>query len=797
MAVLVSSTTTAPIIILIWFGYYYCANAFTITPYAAPVAHHASIIKNHNIRMATSSSSSSSSRNTPRLFAVVEDASSISASDSSSSSTWVVDNNGRLSKNTATTTQQQQQQEPIISNDDDDDNTKTTTDILEVSSKVLNDAEAILEVSKEAAEIAAASNSIPLISIARGEDETTTNNNADSTTKQQQQQTEETTTQTATNNNNSSSSLMTNNNNAPSIKQIVIFTFSAAGVFWCGPLLSLIDTSAVGLLSGTAQQAALTPATAVTDYAAMLMAFLYTGATNTVASSQGKDRGNPDKPKTTVAFTTVLQLSTYVGSALGLFLFVFARPLLQSLMGQKMSSSAGGFDPVVFTAALKYVRIRALGMPAAAIIGSAQASCVGMQDVKSPMYILLAAAVVNFVGDACLVGRSRYPWLGGTAGAAWATVLSQYAAVALFVRWLCYTTTTKSSNKKTAAQSTTTTTTTNYKNISKAILELTSDDNETKGKGRRAKFRQALKSLSKKSSSNRYSRSLASKMASVTKRFQTNDAPPIKQQQQQETSFSTRGMLAGKFRLSDLLQFPNSQAMLSKYTPFVLPVTMTQLGRVSSYIAMSHVVSSALGTVSMAAHQVLISLFWCVTPVSESLSLTAQSFIPSLYEKRRSDDKNSSSQQRAAALSQATKNFMISGVLLGFTMSIAALCIPCLAHCFTADPTVVALVVSLVPILFVFFNFSGLFCASEGLLLGQKRLNYVGRAYAVFFVAVPYCMLRVKRAALSSTNNNNNVSLTTVWQVFTLYQFVRCTTFVVGALLQQRKTNRAAGAAAK
>jgi hypothetical protein len=33
----------------------------------------------------------------------------------------------------------------------------------------------------------------------------------------------------------------------------------------------MIDTSAVGLLSGTAQQAALNPAVAVTDYGALLM----------------------------------------------------------------------------------------------------------------------------------------------------------------------------------------------------------------------------------------------------------------------------------------------------------------------------------------------------------------------------------------------------------------------------------------------------------------------------------------------------------------------------------------------
>ena len=49
------------------------------------------------------------------------------------------------------------------------------------------------------------------------------------------------------------------------------FAVPAIGVWLCSPILSLIDTSAVGVLSGTVQQAALNPAVAVTDYAALLI----------------------------------------------------------------------------------------------------------------------------------------------------------------------------------------------------------------------------------------------------------------------------------------------------------------------------------------------------------------------------------------------------------------------------------------------------------------------------------------------------------------------------------------------
>mmetsp|Transcript_9253 Transcript_9253/g.13732 ORF Transcript_9253/g.13732 Transcript_9253/m.13732 type:complete len:279 (-) Transcript_9253:1781-2617(-) len=61
----------------------------------------------------------------------------------------------------------------------------------------------------------------------------------------------------------------------PGVLNIMKFAIPAVGVWLCGPLLSLIDTSTVGLLSGTAQQAALGPAVAVADYSALLLVSRY------------------------------------------------------------------------------------------------------------------------------------------------------------------------------------------------------------------------------------------------------------------------------------------------------------------------------------------------------------------------------------------------------------------------------------------------------------------------------------------------------------------------------------------
>jgi len=58
------------------------------------------------------------------------------------------------------------------------------------------------------------------------------------------------------------------------VRSIVKFAVPAMGVWLCSPVLSLIDTSAVGLFCGTIQQAALSPAVAITDYSALLLAFI-------------------------------------------------------------------------------------------------------------------------------------------------------------------------------------------------------------------------------------------------------------------------------------------------------------------------------------------------------------------------------------------------------------------------------------------------------------------------------------------------------------------------------------------
>ena len=399
----------------------------------------------------------------------------------------------------------------------------------------------------------------------------------------------------------------------PSVAKILKYTIPAIGVWMCSPVLSMIDTASVGLLSGTAQQAALNPAVSVTDYGALVVAFMYTATTNLIAAAQAQDEDDGqavDAPRTALTLITALKLSLVVGSVFGVALSFLGKTLIKSLIGND------SVDPAVMGAALRYVRIRSLGMPAAVVIGSAQSACLGMQDVKSPLYVLLAAAIINFCGDVLLVPNAN-PWLGGTAGAAWATVLSQYGALVMFWKWM----TTKPGEVERKNEkhwmriitdkfsqwfdkndrSINDLDTSKRVDVTQGIMELTGTSAE--GKSRRKQFRAFLGSK--------------------------NLLTGIRQQSQHESLSSpatasakswpkSRSFLAnGKLKLRDYLSVSKIDVPTAKeFSPFVIPVTTTSIGRISGYIAMvSLFLVSTWSLMSFFASMLLYLTTLCYVPL--------------------------------------------------------------------------------------------------------------------------------------------------------------------------------------
>jgi Na+-driven multidrug efflux pump len=451
--------------------------------------------------------------------------------------------------------------------------------------------------------------------------------------------------------------------------------------------------------------------------------FLFSGTTAMIAAAavsdrlhnQNKNRTTSQqqrqlqegKPKTAQTLVGALQLSTLVGLGLGLSVFVFAKQLLMAIIG-----GDGVVDPTIMMAALRYVKIRALGMPAAALLGSAQTACLAQGDATMPLLATLIAASSNLLMDWILI-RHPHSWIGGCAGAAWATTFAQYVAAGWCLRWL---------------------------------------------------------------------------LSSPSKRRQRR-----RQQQRmrhpQHATTSTRSFLAGRMSIKDLVYKLPSRRTFQGFLPFVIPVTTTQAGRCSTCATIDHVVSSSLGPASMAANSILTSVYYGLVPVADSLSLAAQAFVPRITEReQRSTDDNKTihekiddnqSQQlqqqqiqneKSFAMKRLIKNFTKAAGLCGLLLATVMGTLPLYSSAFTSDVAVKGIVNGCVPLLFITCLKHGLFCASEGILLGQKDMKFLGTQYGVYTFLVPYILLQLKRAALGGSSR---VSLVSVWQVFLGYDLFR------------------------
>lgn len=191
----------------------------------------------------------------------------------------------------------------------------------------------------------------------------------------------------------------------------------------------------------------------------------------------------------------------------------------------------------------------------------------------------------------------------------------------------------------------------------------------------------------------------------------------------------------------------------------------------------------------MAAQQIICSVFYALIPIADSLSLTAQSFLPYIFNER-------PSKERSVAMRKTLFNFAKAAGLFGLGLGSLVASMPLAVRLFTTNQVVMSLVNSVIPVLFMVFLFHGVFCAAEGILVAQKDLTFLGRMYAAYFVVVPYFMLRVKRVAIAGTT----VRLKSVWNVFLGYQAFRISAWVLRVvwlqLVSDRKANEAVDATA-
>lgn len=181
------------------------------------------------------------------------------------------------------------------------------------------------------------------------------------------------------------------------------------------PLLLLADSAIVGHL-GTDQLAGLGIAANVLGVLTGLSIFLAYGTTGTVARRLGAG----DRLSALAGGFDGLVLAVALGVVLTVALEVLAPTI----------TAAYGAEPGVTTAALTYLRIAALGMPMVLLLLAGTGVLRGLQDTRTPLFVVIGANLSNIVFNLVLV----YGFELGIAGSALGTLLAQSgAAVVLAV----------------------------------------------------------------------------------------------------------------------------------------------------------------------------------------------------------------------------------------------------------------------------------------------------------------------------------------------------------------------------
>lgn len=204
---------------------------------------------------------------------------------------------------------------------------------------------------------------------------------------------------------------------SPHDREILRLAVLALGALAAEPLYVLTDTAIVGHL-GTPQLAALGIAGVVLTGLFAIFNFLAYGTTSQVARAAGAGARETADRLGAQAFWLSLGLGITVSIALA----VFAEPVVAAMGGEGETADY----------AVTYMRIAVIGLPFAFLALGGQGYFRGIEDLRTPLVIEIAANVLNLVLELLFVYGFRW----GIAGSAAGTAIAQTAMGAGFVVWM-------------------------------------------------------------------------------------------------------------------------------------------------------------------------------------------------------------------------------------------------------------------------------------------------------------------------------------------------------------------------
>jgi Na+-driven multidrug efflux pump len=462
----------------------------------------------------------------------------------------------------------------------------------------------------------------------------------------------------------------------PSLRYLGSF-FATTTLIWLSePLLSLVDTTVVGLTQtgarGVMQLAAMSPSTTLMDTLLWSTYFLALATTNQLAEQQA--RGEYRNLQITTSRLLSLAL---ISGGIVTALTAFAGPTMLGFLSGRSASTE------LITLASGYSWIRGSVAPLAVMGMVAQSACLVTGNTGTVAKAVLLASVSNILGDLLLTPKF------GIYGAAAATAVASASSAFLLIR-------------KVHSQM--------------RIWRKKEEEQEAE---------QERVGLAHMNPTDTY----------IASPFQTAKNKPV-----------------------PFLSLPD-MASFSKLVKLTLPLAFRMWATMFSYASLA-VRATDFGVRSLAAHNILLRVFWFLTCFSDSVGTTTQSFAPvTLYPKFLKKDFRDLSRKLAvmAAIGTGIGTLAARTLLMGNAAGVLA-----------RDAGIVMQIQSAAPYVVTLLAMHPWICIMEGVVISKRNFPKLVRTYVA---AV---------AALGISLSFSCTSMAHVWRAMVVWQVTRLVGYLIG-----------------
>lgn len=223
--------------------------------------------------------------------------------------------------------------------------------------------------------------------------------------------------------------------------------------------------------------------------------------------------------------------------------------------------------------------------------------------------------------------------------------------------------------------------------------------------------------------------------------------------------------------VTPLMVVPSKESF-RRFVGYAAPIFFTIFGKsvVYNIVALS---VGRLGSVALAAHQVLLQSFFFLCPIGESVGMTSQVFLPGIL----------AEEQRTGAYGRGAKTLLLgTGVVAGLLAATLAGMLPSKgAALFTTDARVAAALRRTAPMLGLCVSMHATAVTCEGMLLAQRDLAFLSNSYIVTTIAMIALLVGPFRPN----------SLGSSWWMLALFLGSRAVQFALRNLFLSRKNEAA------